>query len=49
MTMINLNWIYQYGLKVVEKDVEEPVLIVPSAIFNKLKKDVERERKELEE
>jgi hypothetical protein len=47
--MIDLNWIYEYGLKVVEKDVEEPVLIVPSEIFNKLKDDVEREIKELEE
>lgn len=47
--MIDLNWIYEYGLKVVEKDVEEPVLLVPSEIFNKLKEDVERERKEYEE
>ena len=47
--MIDLNWIYEYGLKVVEKDVEEPLLIVPSELFNKLKDDVERERKELKE
>ena len=40
MTMINLNWIYQYGLKVVEKDVEEPILIVPTEIFEKLQKQV---------
>ena len=49
MGMIDLNWIYQYGLKVVEKDVEEPILIVPTEIFEKLKEDVERERKELKE
>lgn len=47
--MIDLNWIYEYGLKIIEKDVEAPVLIVPSEIFNKLKEDVERERKELKE
>ena len=47
--MINLNWIYEYGLNMVEKDVEEPVLLVPSEIFNKLKEDVEKERKELKE
>ena len=41
MTMIDLNWIYQYGLKVVEKnDVEEPLLIVPTEIFEKLQKQV---------
>ena len=40
MTIIDLNWIYQYGLKIVEKDIEEPVLIVPSEIFEKLQKQV---------
>ena len=38
--MINLNWIYQYGLKIIEQDVEEPILIVPSEIFEKLQKEV---------
>ena len=47
--MINLNWIEDYGLKVVEKDVEEPILIVPTALFNQLKSDVENARKELQE
>ena len=40
MTMIDLNWIEQYGLKVVEKDVEEPILVVPSEIFEKLQKQM---------
>ena len=39
--LVNLNWIEQYGLQVVEKDVEVPLLVVPSELFNKLKKDVE--------
>ena len=38
--LISLNWIEQYGLQVVEKDVETPLLIVPTELFNKLKKDV---------
>jgi len=37
-----LNWIGQYGLNVVEKDVETPMLVVPTELFYKLKKDVER-------
>ena len=41
--LINLNWIEQYGLQVVEKDVETPLLIVPTELFNKLKKDVGEE------
>ena len=40
MTLISLNWIEEYGLKVVEKDVEEPILIVPSELFEKLQKEV---------
>ncbi len=39
--LINLNWIEQYGLQVVEKDVETPLLVVPTELFNKLKKDME--------
>ena len=42
MKMISLNWIYKYGLKVVEKeDIEEPILFVPSDLFIKLKEEVE--------
>lgn len=39
--LINLNWIEQYGLQVVEKDVETPMLIVPTELFVKLQKEVE--------
>ena len=39
--LVNLNWIEEYGLQVVEKDVETPLLIVPTELFNKLKKDVD--------
>ena len=41
--LVNLNWIEEYGLQVVEKDVETPLLIVPTELFNKLKNDVEGE------
>ena len=37
--LINFNWIEQYGLQVVESDVGTPILIVPTELFNKLKKD----------
>lgn len=44
--MINLNWIYERGLKVIGKeDAEEPLLILPMDIFNQLQNDVEREKK----
>ena len=39
--LVSLNWIEQYGLQVIEKDVETPLLIVPTKLFNKLKKDME--------
>lgn len=35
--LVDLNWIEQYGLQIVEKDVETPLLIVPTDVFNKLK------------
>ena len=38
--LISLNWIEQYGLQIVEKDVETPLLIVPTELFNKLKYDI---------
>lgn len=42
--MINLNWIYKYGLDIVEtNNVEKPKLLVPSELFYKLKEEVEKE------
>ena len=39
--LVDLSWIEQYGLEVIEKDVETPMLIVPTEVFEKLKGDVE--------
>lgn len=35
--LVDLNWIEQYRLQVMERDVETPLLIVPTEVFNKLK------------
>lgn len=35
--LISLKWIEEYGLQVIEKDVETPLLVVPTELFNELK------------
>lgn len=44
MSLRSLNWIYEYGLHIIENnDVEQPTLLVPSNLFEKLKRECEDE------